>query len=144
MFCFKIKKEILMIYPQRAGHRVVFVVVLSNTRISIANVLSRLYRRTTSKRLRVGMLLLFLFLAFSVLVANPKKTTLHGGQSRSWSAEQRKKKNWQPPPPPPTPHAARLEKKKNKNHATHLHVFLGARESACAVVRTINSGKKSL
>ena len=28
---------------------------------------------------------------FSVLVANPKKTTLHGGQSRSWSAEQGKK-----------------------------------------------------
>ena len=25
---------------------------------------------------------------FSALVANPKKTTLHGGQSRSWSAEQ--------------------------------------------------------
>ena len=31
-----------------------------------------------------------LFLTFSVLVANPKKTTLHGGQSRSWSAEQGK------------------------------------------------------
>ena len=30
-----------------------------------------------------------LFLAFSaLLVANSKKTTLHGGQSRSWSAEQ--------------------------------------------------------
>ena len=27
-----------------------------------------------------------------VLVANPKKTTLHGRQSRSWSAEQGKKK----------------------------------------------------
>ena len=33
-----------------------------------------------------------LFLTFSALVANPKKTTLHGGQSRSWSAEQGKKK----------------------------------------------------
>ena len=32
-----------------------------------------------------------LFLTFSALVANPKKTTLHGGQSRSWSAEQGKK-----------------------------------------------------
>ena len=31
-------------------------------------------------------LLLLLFLTFSV-VANPKKTTLHDGQSRSWSAE---------------------------------------------------------
>ena len=34
------------------------------------------------------LLLLLLFLTFSALVANPKKTTLHGGQSRSWSAEQ--------------------------------------------------------
>ena len=31
---------------------------------------------------------LLLFISFSVLVANPKKTTLHGGQSRSWSAGQ--------------------------------------------------------
>ena len=37
------------------------------------------------------LLLLLLFLTFSALVANPKKTTLHGGQSRSWSAEQGKK-----------------------------------------------------
>ena len=40
------------------------------------------------------LLLLFkgkLFLTFSVLVAKPKKPTLlHGGQSRSWSAEQGK------------------------------------------------------
>ena len=38
-----------------------------------------------------------LFLTFSVLVANPKKTTLHGGQSRSWSAEkgkENKRKKW--------------------------------------------------
>ena len=44
------------------------------------------------------VLLLLLFLTFSALVANPKKTTLHGGQSRSWSAEQGKKekeKVWQ-------------------------------------------------
>ena len=48
--------------------------------------------------LHAGLLLLLLFLTFSALVANPKKTTLHGGQSRSWSAEQRKKekeKVWQ-------------------------------------------------
>ena len=38
------------------------------------------------------LLLLLLFVTFSALVANPKKTTLHGGQSRSWSAEQGKKK----------------------------------------------------
>ena len=44
-----------------------------------------------------------LFLTFSALVADPKKTTLHGGQSRSWSAEQGNKekiKVWQRPPPP--------------------------------------------
>ena len=44
------------------------------------------------------MLLLLLLLTFSVLVANPQNTTLHGGgQSRSWSAEQRKQekeKGW--------------------------------------------------
>ena len=32
-----------------------------------------------------------LFLTFSAMGANPKKTTLHGGQSRSWSAKQGKK-----------------------------------------------------
>ena len=38
--------------------------------------------------------------SFSVLVANPKKTTLHGGgQSRSWSAEQRKRTLAAKPPP---------------------------------------------
>ena len=49
------------------------------------------------------LLLLLLFLTFSALVANPKKTTLHGGQSRSWSAEQGKKgkeRVWQRPPTP--------------------------------------------
>ena len=44
----------------------------------------------TEKKIRKTLLLL-LFLTFSALVANPKKTTLHGGQSRSWSAEQGKK-----------------------------------------------------
>ena len=39
----------------------------------------------------MGGLLLLLFLTFSALVANPKKTTSHGGQSRSWSAEQGEK-----------------------------------------------------
>ena len=38
------------------------------------------------------LLLFLLFLTFSALVANPEKTSLHGGQSRSWSAEQGKKK----------------------------------------------------
>ena len=76
------------------------------------------------------LLLLLLFLTFSALVANPKKPTLHGGQSRSWSAEQGKKeeeKVWQhppPPPPPPPPRAllVRRKKKKKKNHAAYPHV----------------------
>ena len=66
------------------------------------------------------------------------KTTLHGGQSHSWSAEQRKenKKRKSGSTPPPPPHAARTEGKKthgayteeNKradgqegHHVTHLH-----------------------
>ena len=51
--------------------------------------------------LDMELLLLLLFLTFSALVVHPKKTTLHGGQSRSWSAEQGKKekeKVWQRPP----------------------------------------------
>ena len=56
----------------------------------------------------------------------PKKTTLHGGQSRSSSGEQGKenKKNvWQRTPPPLTnTHTARSEKKK-KNHAPHLQTL---------------------
>ena len=52
-------------------------------------------------------MLLLLFLTFSVLVANPKKTTLHDGQSRSWSAEQGKENKIKslaayPPPQPLT------------------------------------------
>ena len=51
-------------------------------------------------------LLLLLFLTFSVLVGNPKKTTLHGGgQSRSWFAEQgkeKKRENLAARHPPPT------------------------------------------
>ena len=43
----------------------------------------------------------------------PEKTTLHGGQSRSWSAElgkENKRKSLAAYPPPPTPHTARSEK----------------------------------
>ena len=43
------------------------------------------------------------FSHISVLVANPKKTTLHGGQSRSWSAEQGKNKTKKLTPPPFSP-----------------------------------------
>ena len=67
--------------------------------------------RTQSKKL-------LLFLTFSALVANPKKTTLHGGQSRSWSAEQGKKekeKVWQRTPPPPPPARCSFGEKIKKN-----------------------------
>ena len=52
------------------------------------------------------MLLLLLFLTFSVCIGcQPEKTTLHGGQSRSWSAEQGKENKRKslaayPPHPP--------------------------------------------
>ena len=68
--------------------------------------------RPSGECLLLLLMLLLLFLTFSVLVANPKKTTLHGGQSRSWSVEQGKEnkiKVWQHTPPP-TPHTARSEK----------------------------------
>ena len=60
----------------------------------------------------------------------PEKITLHGGQSRSWSAEQgkkkKKKKVWQPPPPPPPPRGARSEKKKKKKKSRDASTYLGA------------------
>ena len=77
-----------------------------------------------------------LFLIFSVLVANPKKTTLHGGQSRSRSAEQekkegkkkrkkkKKKKVWQRPPSPPPPRALfGLKKKGNRQKWVYPPLF---------------------
>ena len=71
--------------------------------------------------------LLLLFLTFSALVANPKKllSTLHGGQSRTWSAEQGKeiKTKSLAAYPPPHPHSARSEKIIDKNHATHLQAL---------------------
>ena len=73
------------------------------------------------------LLLLLLFLTFSALVASPKKTTLHDGQSHSWSAKREKKeekKVWQraPPPPPPPARAARSEKKNNKKITRRIHM----------------------
>ena len=47
--------------------------------------------RIKDHRLVRTVVVVVVFLSFSALVANPKKTTLHGGQSRSWSAEQGKK-----------------------------------------------------
>ena len=56
-------------------------------------------RSSNLARHEQGSLLLLLFLTFSVLVANREKTTLHGGQSLSWSAEQGKKKSGSAPRP---------------------------------------------
>ena len=79
------------------------------------------------------LLLLLLFLTFSALVANPKKTTLHGGQSRSWSAEQGKKvkiKVWQRPPPPRALLVRRKKKekkkKKKRKKSRDASTFIGA------------------
>ena len=71
---------------------------------------------TSMTRSDCAVMLLLLFLIFSALVANPKKTTLHGGQSRSWSAEKKRKEKSgsAPPPPPPLARAARSEKKEKK------------------------------
>ena len=72
------------------------------------------------------LLLVLLSLTFSIMVANPKKTTgiLHGGQSRSWSAEQGKENenitSGSAPPPPP-PDAARTEGIKQKMHRFYVH-----------------------
>ena len=73
---------------------------------------ARSYVRTrllVTTQIRFISVMLLLFLTFSVLVANPKKTTLlHGGQSRSWCAEQGKENKrkslgaYPPPPHPPT------------------------------------------
>ena len=59
----------------------------------------------------------------------PEKTTVHDGQSRSWSAEQGKenKRRSLAAYPPPTPHAARSEENKNKNHPTHLRALRRSR-----------------
>ena len=51
----------------------------------------------------------------------PEKTTLHGGQSRSWPAKQGKKEKKKkksesasPPPPPPPPRARLVRRKKEE------------------------------
>ena len=65
-----------------------------------------------------------LFLAFSALVANPKKllyTVANPARGLLNREKKEKKKSLTAPPPPPA-RAARSEKKKKKNHATHPHV----------------------
>ena len=73
-----------------------------------------------SKLLSMLLLLFLLFLTSSALVANPKKTTLHGGQSRSWSAEQGKKQKVSQPPPPPRCSFGENKNKKSRDASTYL------------------------
>ena len=59
------------------------------------------------------LLLLLLFLTFSVLVANPKKllyTVANPARGLLNREKRTKEKVWQHTPPPPTPHTARSEK----------------------------------
>ena len=52
-----------------------------------------------------------------------RKTTLHGGQSCSWSAEQGKKKEvWQRPSPPPPPRALLVRREKKKIITRRIHM----------------------
>ena len=84
--------------------------------------------------------LLLLFLTFSALVANPKKTTLHGGQSRSWSAEQgkkRKKKFGSAPPPPRALLVARSEKNKKIKKSRDASTFIGATQVGVTQVNLV-------
>ena len=84
---------------------------------------------TLCSSVELNRLLLLLFLTFSALVANTKKTTLHGGQSRSWSAEQGKKekeKVWQRTPPPPPPARCSFGEKKKKRKKEKIRKSRGA------------------
>ena len=50
----------------------------------------------------------------------PEKNILHGGQSRSWFAEQEKKKTRQRPPSPPPTLLVWRKKKKSRDVSTCL------------------------
>ena len=63
-----------------------------------------------------------LFLTFSALVANPKKTTFTVANPARGLLNRGKKKCLERPLLPPPPRAASSEKIKIKNHATHPHV----------------------
>ena len=60
----------------------------------------------------------------------PEKTTSHGGQSRSWSAEkgkEDKRKSLAVPPPTPLHHPHYSFGENNKNRATHLQALRRSR-----------------
>ena len=82
----------------------------------------------TAVNYKMLLLLLLLFLTFSALVANPKKTTSHGDQSRSWFAnrgKQNKTKSMTAPPPPPSL-PARCSFGEKKKKTPHASTCLGA------------------
>ena len=89
--------------------------------------------------------LLLLFLTFSVLVANPKKTILHGGQSCSWSAEQgkeNKRKRLAAYPPPTPPHCSFGENK--YKHASHLQALRRSRSVSRPYKDTFGSSTRPM
>ena len=73
---------------------------------------------------QLNTLLLLLFLTFSALVANPKNLlyTVANPARGLLNRDKRKKEKSGSPPSPPPPRAARSEKNKIENHATHPHV----------------------
>ena len=75
--------------------------------------------KRVSKGSSIGPALLFLTFS-ALLVANPKKTNLHDGQSRSWSAEQEKKKKKKSGSTPPPPRRAARSEKKN----VYIYIYI--------------------
>ena len=71
----------------------------------------------------------------------PEKTTSHGGQSRSWSAEQGKKekeKVGQRTPPPPLPRALLVRRKNKKNRKSRgASTCLGATQAGVTQVVSV-------
>ena len=75
----------------------------------------------------------------------PEKTTLHGGQSRSWSAKQGKENKRKslvahPPPPPPPTLLVRIKK---KNHAMRLQALRRSRSVSHPYKDSFDSSTRS-
>ena len=75
-------------------------------------VIRRLQELARKKRIPLYVVVVVVVSHIQRIGCQPEKTTLHGGQSRSWSAEQGKenKRKSLAAYPPPTPHTARSEK----------------------------------
>ena len=105
---------------QRAGYNLRNINVIRHNPILVHRLVGPMTHDTDCMQqqfftMNLLIMLLLLFLTFSVLVANPKKTTLYGGQSRSWSAEQgkeNKRKSLAAYPPPRPPHCLFGENKR--------------------------------